>query len=239
MLPTEHENMEEEPEISEAHNSFAMGFDSVTQKYDKLKASMAAAVDESNAEYDEMLKFVNHDDMNNKYLKVNFVDPSSALILIQGHALQHLAMGVLTFLVKKSNKTLQCYQFDTIVKDNYSFYKTDGSMLNDNVMSMFYMHLSCFIMLQWSYLFNYYNIHAYHSHIVSSATIFIYIFGILYCQNTISIMNNYNKLGCFPNQMGETVTWLNIEIWVFAINGLVLALYVLHRAYRSLDKVKV
>ena len=29
-----------------------------------------------------MLKFVNNNDMNNKYLKVDFVDPSSALIMV-------------------------------------------------------------------------------------------------------------------------------------------------------------
>ena len=53
-----------------------------------------------------MLEFVNNDEMGNKYLKVDFVDPSSALIMVQGHAMLHFGMGVLVLLVKKSQKTL-------------------------------------------------------------------------------------------------------------------------------------
>ena len=51
-------------------------------------------------------------------------------------------------------------------------------------------------------------------------------------------MKNYNKLGCFPNQMGDTISWLNIEIWVFWINISILGLYVLQRKYSSLDSIK-
>lgn len=51
-------------------------------------------------------------------------------------------------------------------------------------------------------------------------------------------MKNYNKLGCFPNQMGDTITWLNIEIWVYWINIFILGLYVYVRYYQPIEKVK-
>jgi hypothetical protein len=49
-----------------------------------------------------MRQFLNQDDMDNKYLKVAFVDPSSALILVQGHQVLHVCMGAMVLLVKKS-----------------------------------------------------------------------------------------------------------------------------------------
>jgi hypothetical protein len=65
-----------------------------------------------------------------------------------------------------------------------------------------------------------------------------YIVGILLVQDTLSIMKNYIKLGCFQNQMGESFTWLQIEVWVFWINIMALAFYVLVNKYGSLETTK-
>ena len=67
----------------------------------------------------------------------------------------------------------------------------------------------------------------------------VYIMGILKAQETLSVMENYMKLCCFRNQIGETVTWLNIEIWVFWVNIDVLMMYVIWKQYSSLDETKV
>ena len=122
--------------------------------------------------------------------------------------------------------------------DQYAQYATTGDILNENVQAMFWVHLLCFLMLSWQTIFALFNIHAYHSFFIGSMSIPIYIMGILKAQETLSIMENYMKLGCFRNQMGETVTWLNIEIWVFWVNISVLMMYVIWKKYSSLDETK-
>lgn len=96
-----------------------------------------------------MLQYLNQDDMDNKYLKVNFIDPSSALILVQGHQVLHVCMGIMVLLVKKSQSKLQCYQYNTLIADQYAQYETTGDILNENVKAMFWVHLACFLMLGW------------------------------------------------------------------------------------------
>jgi hypothetical protein len=44
-------------------------------------------------------------------------------------------------------------------------------------------------------------------------------------------MANYTKLGCFQNQMGDTITWINIEIDIFWLNIVILIIYVIADKY--------
>jgi hypothetical protein len=70
-------------------------------------------------------------------------------------------MGVATYFVDNSQETLQCYQYNTIKPHAYSTYETSGAALNQNKQVLLVAHIGCFLMLQWQYFFNFFNIHSF------------------------------------------------------------------------------
>jgi hypothetical protein len=56
----------------------------VNEEYRMLPTleNLNAKMEKENKEYEEMLNYINTSEMDNKYLKKQLVDPSSALILV-------------------------------------------------------------------------------------------------------------------------------------------------------------
>lgn len=56
-----------------------------------------------------MDQFIDKDEMENKFLQTTLNDPTSALILIQGHWGLHLSLWIVNLLTVPSRNILQCF----------------------------------------------------------------------------------------------------------------------------------
>jgi len=57
-------------------------------------------------EYNEMMNFINKDDKDTKFLRSRTTDPTSAMILIQGHWSLHLALWIVNLMTDPSRNNL-------------------------------------------------------------------------------------------------------------------------------------
>ena len=61
---------------------------------------------QKNEEFNEMMNFINKDEKDTKFLRTRLTDPTSALILIQGHWSLHLALWIVHLLTDPSRNSL-------------------------------------------------------------------------------------------------------------------------------------
>jgi hypothetical protein len=135
--------------------------ESVTALKNSLTKKLNDNFDDEEEEQSEMMNFINQDDLDHKYLKRDLSDPSSALILVQGHSLLHLCMAIATYWIEDGQETLQCYQYNTLNAHAYATYETSGAVLSQSKQVMLVAHAGCFLLLQWQYFFNFLDIHSF------------------------------------------------------------------------------
>ena len=63
-------------------------------------------ITQKDEEYNEMMNFINKDDLETKFLRSKLTDPTSALILIQGHWSLHLALWIVHLMAEPSRNYL-------------------------------------------------------------------------------------------------------------------------------------
>ena len=88
-------------------------------------------------------------------------------------------MFLTSLLATRSRNDLQCFQYDSSLADKYYDYNTKGTILNQSVENIRYVHLACFVLLLMQEIINFYSVHMYQSYILGSLSIPIYIIGIL------------------------------------------------------------
>ena len=94
-----------------------------------------------------MMACCNKENMDLKHLRSSLNDPTSALILVQGHWTLHLAMFLASLYASKGRVVLQCFQTDASKTDPWYDYNVDGSILNYSLEHIRWTHFACFICL--------------------------------------------------------------------------------------------
>jgi hypothetical protein len=115
----------------------------------------------------------------------------------------------------------------------FEFYYRQESNLAENIKLLKWIHLICFVFLLFGDILEAINYNFHYATLIRLLTIPSYLYVIMTTQDCINRINKLASLGCAMDDLGTSVNWFNIEIYIFFSNLLVLMIFLFAKRWTT------